>query len=93
MLTKIYTGSWTVTLAAFVLLFATGNLTMLALVVFGFIAFGLTFMGMISVLPSTVVHSHHRVDEPVRQSLRGRLRDYKETLASEALAVRKPKFP
>ena len=96
MLTKIYAGTWIVSLAAFLLLFATGNMTMLAIVVFGFIAFGLVFMGMMGVLPATVVHAHHKIQEPVtepKESLRDRIRDYKETVSSEAFAVRKPKFP
>ena len=42
-------------LAAFTL-FVAGYFTPLVVVVFGFIAFGLTFMGMISVLPSLVTH-------------------------------------
>lgn len=96
MLTKIYAGSWIIALAAFLLLFATGNMTMLALVVFGFIAFGLVFMGMMGVLPATVVHVNHPTPVPVaepKESLRTRVRDYKETIATEALKVRTPKFP
>ena len=38
------------------LLFAAGYTTMMTLVVLGFIAFGLTFMGMMCVLPLTVAH-------------------------------------
>ena len=98
MLTKIYTGLWIATLAAALALFLAGNMTMLAWVVFGFVAFGLVFMGMMGVLPAMVVHAHHDVanataiaDAP--QNLRGRLRDYTETLSTETLAVRKPKFP
>lgn len=34
----------------------SGNLTMLALTVLGFVSFGLVFMGMMCVLPSTVTH-------------------------------------
>ena len=33
-------------------------MTMLAIVVFGFIAFGMIFMGMMCVLPGTVSHPH-----------------------------------
>ena len=50
---------WTVcavfTLAT-LLLFVTGNLSMLVAVIVGFIAFGLTFMGMMNVLPLMVSH-------------------------------------
>ena len=98
MLTKVYTSLWIATSSVALAMFLTGTMTVFALVVFGFIAFGLVFMGMMGVLPATVVHAHHT---PVKetptmdaaQGLRSRLRDYKETLATEALAVRKPKFP
>lgn len=56
MLLKIYWTAWAFTCASAMLLFATGNFTMMAAVVFGFISFGLTFMGMISVLPATLAH-------------------------------------
>jgi hypothetical protein len=56
MLVKGYYSLWVLSAVAAALMFATGNLTMLAVVVFGFIAFGLTFMGMISVLPVWATH-------------------------------------
>ncbi len=56
MLVKIYWSGWALSAAAAILLFATGTLTMLAVVALGFIAFGLTFMGMMSVLPATIAH-------------------------------------
>ena len=96
MLTKIYTALWVVFFLLALILFLTGNMTMMALVVFGFFAFGLTFMGMMGVLPAIVVHSHHKIEEAAtepRESLRDRIRIYKETLTTETLAVRKPKFP
>ena len=98
MLTKVYGALWIITLSAALILFLTGSMTMMALVVFGFVVFGLTFMGMMGVLPAMVVHAHHDIANatPIAdaaQSIRGRLRDYKETLATETLAVRKPKFP
>ena len=96
MLTKIYAALWVVFFLLALILFLTGSMTMMALVVFGFVAFGLTFMGMMGVLPATVVHAHHVVDGPVaeaKEGLRDRIRGYKETLTAETLAVRKPKFP
>ena len=98
MLTKIYALLWIVFFALALILFLTGNMTMLAWVVFGFFGFGLVFMGMMGVLPSTVVHSHHTPvkETPIAdtaQNIRGRIRDYKETVSAEAFAVRKPKFP
>jgi hypothetical protein len=49
---------------ASVLLFAAGYMTMMTLVVLGFIAFGLTFMGMMCVLPGAVSRVTHA--EPVK---------------------------
>jgi hypothetical protein len=56
MLIKLYWSLWIVLGLAAVALFAAGSFTMLAAVFFGFAAFGLTFMGMISVLPVMVSH-------------------------------------
>lgn len=56
MLLKLYAIFWmlfSLSLAAF---FLTGNLSPLAVVVFGFISCTLIFMGIISVLPGTVAH-------------------------------------
>lgn len=56
MLIKIYETLWgLIGVAAFVL-YLTGNLSEMAMVVFGFICFGMIFMGMISVLPFFVTH-------------------------------------
>jgi hypothetical protein len=99
MLTKVYTSLWIATSSVALAMFLTGTMTVFALVVFGFIAFGLVFMGMMGVLPATVVHAHTHApvkETPTRdpaKGLRSRLRGYKETLATETLAVRKPKFP
>ena len=98
MLTKIYALLWIVFFALALILFLTGNMTELALVVFGFFAFGLIFMGMMGVLPAMVVHAHHSPikETPIAdaaQNIRGRISDYKETISTEAFAVRKPKFP
>ena len=54
MLTKIYIALWVLVAAAFAVVFVAGKMTAEALVVFGFIAFGMVFMGMISVLPTAV---------------------------------------
>lgn len=56
MLVKIYWSIWALCAVTAILLFATGNFTMLTAVVFGFISFGLTFMGMMGVLPATIAH-------------------------------------
>ena len=54
MLIKIYWYTWALFGAAAAVLWLTGTFTMLAGVVLGFVAFGLTFMGMIAVLPAMV---------------------------------------
>ena len=54
MLTKVYFAFWALIVLAGIGFFVTGNLTPLVEVVFGFIAFGMVFMGIISVLPTSV---------------------------------------
>ena len=56
MLVKVYWMTWGVIGLAALLLFAAGSFTMLTSVVFGFIAFGMIFMGMIAVLPVMASH-------------------------------------
>lgn len=56
MLVKIYGMLWLATAILALLLYLAGSLTTTAVVVFGFVAFGLVFMGMMGVLPATVVH-------------------------------------
>jgi hypothetical protein len=53
---KIYGMLWAIIAVIAVLLLVTGNFTQMTLMAFGFVVFGMIFMGMISVLPSTVVH-------------------------------------
>ena len=57
MLVKIYALIWVLGLTAATALYATGNLTPVVQVVFGFLTFGAVFLGMMNVLPETVVHS------------------------------------
>ena len=56
MLAKLYVYTWAVIAAVFLLFTVAGAMTMFNLVVFGFAAFGMIFMGMIAVLPSMVDH-------------------------------------
>jgi len=53
---KIYGTLWAIIAALAVLLLVTENFTRITLVVFGFVTFGMIFMGMISVLPVMVTH-------------------------------------
>lgn len=65
MLLKIYFTLWALLLTAVGIMLVSGTFTMMAAVVVGFISFGMTFMGMISVLPSAVVHSPAAGPEPI----------------------------
>ena len=54
MLTKIYIVLWFLIAAAAATLYVTGSMTEIVVVLFGFICFGMVFMGMLSVLPTAV---------------------------------------
>jgi hypothetical protein len=71
---KAYFYLWLVIAAIFGAIFLTGNLTLTMLVVFGFIAFGVTFMGMMGVLPAVVTHETHRhvVEQNAEVEIAGR---------------------
>lgn len=56
MIVKVYALIWVVGIAAAAAFYLTGNLTPVMKVVFGFLSFGMVFMGMIGVLPITVAH-------------------------------------
>jgi len=56
MFAKIYLYTWLATAAIAGLFYVTGNMTVLAISVFGMIAFGMVFMGMMNVLPTILEH-------------------------------------
>ena len=58
MMTKIYISLWALYLFVVGAFYITGNATPMAIVVFGFICFGMVFMGIMGVLP-TAVHDTH----------------------------------
>jgi hypothetical protein len=99
MLTKIYAGLWMVCLVTAGVFYLTGNMTMLAVVGFGFVAFGMVFMGMMGVLPATVVHHRPALAKvevekmPATERIGNRIRSYKESLSSNNVAVHKPRHP
>jgi hypothetical protein len=70
MLVKIYWIVWAVTAVAAFSIYALGAFSPLVTVTFGFIVFGIVFMGMISVLPSMVSHpappKQRKVQVPAR---------------------------
>lgn len=57
MMIKIYAAIWILGLVAAGLFYLTGNLGPIATIFFGFLTFGMVFMGMMGVLPSTVGHN------------------------------------
>ena len=97
MLTKIYAGLWAIFLLAAAIIFLTGNFTMFVGVVFGFVAFGMVFMGMMGVLPATVVHPAPAMAEakiekdPARTGIADRVKTYKESLTT--VGLQKPRHP
>jgi hypothetical protein len=52
----MYWMLWALIVAAAVVTFASGSFTSMAAVVFGFMAFSMLFLGMISVLPVWATH-------------------------------------
>ena len=72
MLTKVYWLTW-VAIALFAgIVFLSGNLTTMLLVILGFIAFGMVFMGMMNVLPTAVTHPSPKVSRQVSEEVRAR---------------------
>jgi hypothetical protein len=56
MVEKVYFALWGILLITAGIFYLTGAMDVLTAVVFGFIFFGLTFMGLIGVLPHYVTH-------------------------------------
>jgi hypothetical protein len=56
MIVKIYALIWALGILAVGVFYLTGYFTPVVAIVFGFLSFGAIFMGMMSVLPSTVTH-------------------------------------
>jgi len=77
-LQKFYIGLWITFGLTVVGLGVSGNLTMLPLTVLGTICFGIIFMGMMCVLPSTVEHAgpSQRPDRGVPKAKRITLRRF-----------------
>lgn len=100
MYAKIYWAIWAVTLAAAGVFLVTGSFTPMASVVFGFIVFGLLYMGIISLLPSTVGHNAPppRTGPGKMEVMLGTTSEALKKIKTEIAAtgtveVRKPKYP
>lgn len=72
MLAKIYFGFWMLVAAATALLFLSGNLTNLTLVVVGFACMPLIFTGMIILVPLSIANSRSKSAETARKPSHGR---------------------
>lgn len=59
MLEKIYFAIWALGLMVAGAFYMTGNMTPGYATVFGFLSFGMIFMGMIGILPFHVTHNAH----------------------------------
>lgn len=71
MVLKVYLTVLSLYATAAAVVFITGNLSAIVTVVFGFIAFGLVFLGMMFVLPFTVSHpapAKIKKSEPKKQA-------------------------
>ena len=62
---KLYWSIWSAVALLALMLYAFGNFSPLTTVAFGFICFGLTFMGMIGVLPTMVSHPPAAPAKPI----------------------------
>jgi hypothetical protein len=96
MFVKIYYTMWAAFLLGAGVLFLTGNFDLTAMVVSGFISFGLVFMGMMCVLPSLVGHhAEKQTAVPVRktQPVIDRVRSVKKDwLSSKGVEIAAPRF-
>ena len=99
MITKVYFALWGLLFVAAAVIFLIGSMTPMTLVVFGFISFGMVFMGMMGVLPilvtqpepakATRVPKERPVKEPAVK-LSGALSGFFEP---NGISIRKPKYP
>jgi hypothetical protein len=103
MFEKIYAAMWLVVAFLAGTIFLSGNFNMLTAVVFGLVTFGLVFMGMMCVLPSTVgynspIGEERALETPqftqYARNVFERLRAFKSAMmSSNGVEVRKPKYP
>ena len=96
---RFYQMTWLVFIFIATVFFLTGSLTPLVGVVFGFIIFGLIFMGMMSVLPTSIVHpapDNNRLGMAITSKFHlgiNRFHEWRNSwMSSSSIEVRKPKF-
>ena len=69
MIVKVYYLIWTAVILSAIAIMALGAFSNIVAVVYGFVAFGLTFMGMIGLLPEIVSHPQP-AKKPVAKALK-----------------------
>jgi hypothetical protein len=98
---RLYKLIWLIFLGIAALTFISGNLTAIVGVVFGHIVFGLIFMGMMVVLPTSITHPSPAVSGPgsfarartAFRRLSGRVNESGSTwIPSNNVEVRHPKY-
>ena len=98
---RFYKMTWLVFLAIVALTYLTGNLTAVAGVVYGHIVFGLIFMGMMIVLPTSISHPVQPAKGPgmlkrigsLFGGLKGQVHKTSHTwMSSNSVEVRHPKY-
>ncbi len=60
MMLKLYALLWAIGIAVAAAVYLTGYMSPEAAVFFGFLSFGMIFMGIMGVLPSTVSEANHK---------------------------------
>ena len=100
---RFYQTIWLLFIGTAATFLITGNLTPIVGVVFGFIVFGLIFMGMMSVLPTSITHpvpSNERLGSGLWTRIRTafesgqkHLTEWRSTwMSSGSIEVGRPKF-
>ena len=101
MLVRIYFGLWIVGIIIVSMFYLSGNFTPIASVVFGFMSFGLVFMGMMVVLPMTITHptpdgENKSLASMINAKLKpalSRSREFRQSWMSEnSVEVRSPRY-
>ena len=98
---RMYKLLWLAFAAVVGIFYVSGNLTLMAEVVFGFIVFGMVFMGMMVVLPTSI--SHPELEQSVfsftpwfaslfRRSKQRLNESKQEWISSSSIEVRRPKL-
>lgn len=101
MITKIYAAFWIAVAILAGLTYLTIGFSMFTALVFGFICFGLVFMGMMSVLPSMVGHDSPsenikwpktRQANEVKDIVMDSIPRFQSWTSTHSRAIAKPKF-